>query len=233
MGQAKKAPAPYHRGNVREDLLKAAFKLLETERFEDISARRLCREIGVTSANFYNHFPSFNHLMHALAATGFEMRAAQNLRILSLGLPREEALIQMAQTMVDFAVDRSELFRIMFGQVAPIEDMPELSQKADKAFALLVQIVYGADIYRPDDVAWSHANCKLAYSFFAFAYGLARLVSLGQFEFPSGTKAERRKFVEDATRGFIHGLPPLDEAAAPGKIVALSAAQPPGRKPRK
>jgi len=50
-----------------------------------------------------------------------------------------------------------------------------------------------------------------AYSFFSLTYGLARLVSMGQFEFPSGTKARRQKFAEDATRGFIRGLPLLED----------------------
>ena len=238
---AKAAPAPYHRGNVAEDLLKAASKLLETEQFENISARRLCREIGVTSANFYNHFPSFNHLMNALAAKGFERRTAQNLRVLAQGLPREETLIQLAHNMVEFAIEHSQLFRIMFGQLQDVTERTERADKANASFAILVRAVYGADIYRPDDVAWSHENCLHAYSFFSFTYGLARLISMGQFEFPSGTKVERRKFVEDATRGFIRGLPPLpgetagDDAkrarksSGPGIVISIDAARPPGR----
>ena len=231
-------PAPYHRGNVAEDLLKAASKLLETEQFEDISARRLCREIGVTSANFYNHFPSFNHLMNALAAKGFERRTAQNLRVLAQGLPREETLIQLAHNMVEFAIEHSQLFRIMFGQIQDVTERTERADKANASFAILVRAVYGADIYRADDVAWSHENCLHAYSFFSFTYGLARLVSMGQFEFPSGTKAERRKFVEDATRGFIRGLPPLQSeqlkrqarSAEAGVVIPMDAARP--RRPR-
>jgi len=207
--QTGKTPAPYHRGNVAEDLLAAAARMLETERFEDISARRLCREIGVTSANFYNHFPSFNHLMHDLAAQGFERRAVQNLRVLKQGLSREEALIQVTHTMVEFTIEHNQLFRIMYGQLPAITGHTQRNDKANESFAVLVRVIYGADIFRPDDPAWSHEHCLYAYSFFSFTYGLARLVSMEQFEFPSGTKAERRKFVEDAARAFISGLPPL------------------------
>lgn len=229
MAEAKKqptgkTPAPYHRGNVAEDLLAAAARMLETERFEDISARRLCREIGVTSANFYNHFPSFNHLMHDLAAQGFERRAVQNLRVLSQSVSRDDALIQVAHNMVDFAIEHNQLFRIMYGQLPPIPGHTQRNDKANRAFAVLVQAIYGADIFRPDDPSWSHEHCLHAYSFFSFTYGLARLVSMDQFEFPSGTKAERRKFVEDATRAFVAGLPPLAKEAARAKSAAPARA---------
>ena len=49
MGKTQKKAAekrPYHRGNVAEDLTAAALRLLKTERYEDLSVRRLTREIG-------------------------------------------------------------------------------------------------------------------------------------------------------------------------------------------
>lgn len=47
------ANAPYHKGNVPLRMMEAAERILATETVEDITARRLCREVGVTSANFY------------------------------------------------------------------------------------------------------------------------------------------------------------------------------------
>ena len=43
--------------------LAAAERILETESVEDVTARRLCREVGVTSGNFYNHFESLDFLL--------------------------------------------------------------------------------------------------------------------------------------------------------------------------
>ena len=49
---AKVAARQYHKGNVAEDLKLAAIRILEAETVEDLSVRRLAREIGVTAANF-------------------------------------------------------------------------------------------------------------------------------------------------------------------------------------
>lgn len=206
----KPAKTPYHRGNVAEDLLKAAARILETERFEDLSARRLCREIGVTSANFYNHFPSLEHLLMELAADGFELRAQQNRRILARPGTREDKLVEVAVNAVEFAVQHTQLFRIMFGQVENGPAHERSISASNAAFGVLVQIVYGEDRYRPDDIAWSHENCQAGYAFFSFSYGLARMVSVGLIY--GGKRAERLRFVTDVTRTFLRGLAGLPVA---------------------
>ena len=70
--ESKPARRRYHKGNVAEDLMAVAVRILETERVEDLSVRRLAREVGVTPANFYNHFVSLNDLLLDLAADAFE-----------------------------------------------------------------------------------------------------------------------------------------------------------------
>lgn len=202
--QTRAEKQPYHRGNVAEDLLKAASRILESERFEDISARRLCREIGVTSANFYNHFPSLEHLLLELAANGFEMRAAQNLRIFNRAGTREDKLVEIVGYLVEFAVQHKELFRIMFGQVTSDPVHERCVQASNASFGVLVQVIYGEDRYRPDDIAWSHENCQAGYAFSSFSYGLARMISTGLI--PGGKKAERQRFVADVTRTFLKGI---------------------------
>jgi hypothetical protein len=64
----------------------------------------------------------------------------------------------------------------------------------------------GQDLYRADDLSYSLEVCKPAYAYFAFIYGLARCLSQGLIANPSGTRAERRRFVEALTRQIIDGL---------------------------
>lgn len=197
---------PYHKGNVKASLVSAARRLLETETVEAITARRLCREVGVSSANFYNHFDSLEQLFLDVAAEGFASRAAENRRLLKRGGAREDMLVQLAQNLVEFACSEPELFRLMFGQLGDVSSHPHYVSQADDSFRVLVQIVHGEDLYRPEDLEHSHEACKAAYAFFSFIYGLARSYSQGLIANASGTRAERRRFVEDLTRQVITGI---------------------------
>ena len=212
--KALKAPKPYHKGHVSEDLFSAASQLIESEGLESLTVRRLCREVGVTAANFYNHYPSLEHLMLDVAAEGMEALQAINNRVLKRAKSRSEQLVSTAVQIVDFSIDHSDLFRIMFGQVADSEKHERYRGAATNSFGGLVRLIYGEDIFRQDDVAWSHANCPKAYAYFSFIYGLARLVSMRLYTFPSGTKTERQQFVRTLTLTFVQGLD-LPEAPLP------------------
>jgi AcrR family transcriptional regulator len=201
---AQQKPA-YHRGNVAQDLKETAVRILETERLEDISARRLCREVGVTSANFYNHFPSLEHFLLELAADGFEKRVVQNRRILGRDVLREEKLIELSVNLTEFAVEHAQLFRIMFGHVDGLAMHERYRVMADESFRIIVEAVYGYDRYRSDDIEWSRENCPHAYGFFAHIYGIARMIS-GKL-MPVPAKAARKRFVTSVTQAFLRGLP--------------------------
>ena len=68
-----KAPVrPYHHGNLREALLEAAEKALETDGAKSISLRELSRELGVSHTSPRRHFADKQALLDALALRGFE-----------------------------------------------------------------------------------------------------------------------------------------------------------------
>lgn len=209
----KAAPKPYHKGNVAEDLFAAAWRLIETEGLDSITVRRLCREVGVTAANFYNHYPSLEHLLLDVAAAGMQALNAMNSKVLHRGKSRLDQLVTATVNLVEFSIEHPDLFRVMFGQVADSEKHERYNSTAEASFSSLAQMIYGQDLYRPDDVAWSHAHAKKAYAYFAFAYGLARLVSMRLYTFPSETKAERQQFVKDLTLAFVQGLGDLESPA--------------------
>ena len=192
------APAarPYHRGNVAADLKAAALRLLNTERFEDISARRLCREVGVTYANFYNHFPSFDYLMLDIAADAFANRVASNQAIIESHASRRDAMLEIAVATVEFAVKSPQLFRLMFGQIESEMGPPRFDEEAGRSLRLLSRAVGATSIDDPN-----------AYAFFAFTQGLARIVSQKFLEAPLKTAADRRRFVRRVSEAFFAGVP--------------------------
>ena len=194
---------PYHKGNVRALLMEAAERLLKTEMVEDITARRLCREIGVTSANFYNHYPSLDFLLLEIAAKGFEARTRMMNRLLQRTLTREEAMVKCAVKTVELSLEQPQLFRIMFGYVKDPAENPKYVNQADASLRALTHIVYGEDIFRADDILWSHEHCANAYVFFSFIYGLATAISTGMISNPTGTQKGQMRYVEELTRNLI------------------------------
>ena len=72
----KPSTRPYHHGNLRQALLRAAEAALEARGIQQLSLRELSRELGVSHASPQRHFPSKQDLIDALAITGFERLSA-------------------------------------------------------------------------------------------------------------------------------------------------------------
>ena len=199
---ARPRTRPYHKGNVAEDLKKTAERLLRTERFEDISARRLCREVGVAYANFYNHFPSFDYLMLDIAADGFAARIAMNGAYIAKAKSRHELLHDIAAGTVEFAVANPQLFRIMFGQIEGSGINARFEELSETALRVLARAVGGKAMSGP------------SLSFFAFTQGLARIVTQTLVETDMTTPAARQRFVREVMTSYLAGVPdgPLENA---------------------
>jgi len=204
--RSPRSARPYHKGNVAADLFAAASRLVESEGLEGLTLRRLCREVGVTAANFYNHYPSLDHLLLDVAAAGHDDLQARINAVIKRTKSRTEQLVTISTNLVEFGVEHPDLFRLMFGQVQGAQAHERYRQATDRAFALLVRVIYGEDRYRSDDISWSHTHCRKAYAHFSFSYGLARVISMGVIDFPSGTKAERQQFVKELAWTFVRGL---------------------------
>ena len=132
----KVLPRPYHHGNLREALLKAAEQALEDGGLPSMSLRELSRELGVTHASPRRHFAGKQDLIDALAARGFERmdailgRAAKNN-----GQVFKTRLIKFARAYVGFALKHPALCGLMFEAKHRPGAPKELLQASDKAFS--------------------------------------------------------------------------------------------------
>jgi AcrR family transcriptional regulator len=219
MAKQGKKPAeekrPYHRGNVAEDLIAAAMRLLKSERYEDLSVRRLTREIGVTPANFYNHFQNLDDLLLQIAAAAHLRRADVVSRIIAKSATRADAARAAALDFVEHAMANPEVFRIMFGLPARIGH-PVFINASDESFRTLVRLVYGADLYDPQNLEETHRRCQTAYGLFALVYGLARIVLEQNIDLKS--RAETREFVDRVVTSFLDGTVGADFTRPPPEL---------------
>jgi AcrR family transcriptional regulator len=202
---ADKSKRAYHKGHVGEDLLAAAARILKEESVEALSVRRLAREVGVTPANFYNHFPDLDDLLLNLAAEGFDRLAEDTRRTMERAKSKKEGLTESCVSFVFFAMSNKQLFRIMFGQIPGAVKNAKFREASDRSFGQLIRFMYGEERYDPSDIAGTHHKAGAAYAMFSLVYGLARNIIEDQFQFATGSKAEIRKFAEEVISTFTEG----------------------------
>jgi AcrR family transcriptional regulator len=132
----KASPRPYHHGHLREALLRAAEKTLETGGVQSISLRELSRELGVSQGAPRRHFAGKQALLDALALRGFEQfdealgRAAGRR-----GQDFKGRLTKMARAYVGFALKHPALLSLMYEAKQRADAPRELLEASEKAFA--------------------------------------------------------------------------------------------------
>ena len=107
--------ATYHHGDLRAACLSAAMELLEESGETALSLRAVARRAGVSPAAPYRHYADREALISAVAALGYR-ELAQRLAAAHPSPATPEQLTSVAVAYVQFALERSALFRIMFGE---------------------------------------------------------------------------------------------------------------------
>ena len=176
----KVLPRPYHHGNLREALLKAAERALEDRGLQSMSLRELSRELGVTHASPRRHFADKQDLIDALAVRGFERmdeilsRAAKNN-----GQVFKTRLTKFARAYVGFALKHPALCGLMFEAKHRPGAPKELLQASDKAFSHGRALF--ADGQASGEVVEGDPN-RLALVAYASLQGLISISTDGKFK---------------------------------------------------
>jgi AcrR family transcriptional regulator len=138
----KPSPRPYHHGNLRQELLRAAEAALEARGVQELSLRELSRELGVSHASPQRHFPTKQDLIDALAITGFERLSSVMAKAAeSRGQDFKARLTKAALAYVGFATKHPALFALMFEAKRRPGMIPELHTALVAAFSHVPQIL--------------------------------------------------------------------------------------------
>src|SRR4051794_36901136 len=106
---------PYHHGNLREALLDAGERALESAGAQSLSLRELAREVGVSHAAPRRHFPDKQALLDALAQAGFErLGALLAAAVAGAGADFDERFLALARAYVAYATEHPALVDLMF-----------------------------------------------------------------------------------------------------------------------
>ncbi|GBR15813.1 TetR/AcrR family transcriptional regulator [Komagataeibacter nataicola] len=208
-------PRAYHKGNVSEDLRIATIRILESERLEDLSVRRLAREIKVAPANFYNHYGSLNDLLLEIAVEHFQAFRKQIAHINRTCANRTDALKRIVFYCVDFACTNPQIYRLMSGYIPDAYAYPRYRIMAGAAFEDLMELIYGkrvfalTDDFGPNDMKTLGRKVEVGYGMYAMLCGLSNLfvtnASNGPFSDSDNPREAMATFLNGILDAFIRG----------------------------
>jgi len=137
---------PYHHGDLRNALLTAARRRLETGGLDGLSLRALAKAAGVSHAAPAHHFGDRQGLVGALVGRGFEDLAAVIREAVATASTPFEALDAVGVAYVRFAADHPELFRLIVQRTPDLEASGDESglRAAEDAQRLLAEVVANA-----------------------------------------------------------------------------------------
>lgn len=134
------AGTSYHHGNLREELITEAMKILQEQDVDAVTLRNLSNSLGVSRAAPYRHFKNKTALLSAVATQGFRM-LEQVCSHIPPGNPGER-LMNLGRRYLSFAFNNPRLYSFMFDPerfTDPVQE--ELRTASDSAFSRLELIL--------------------------------------------------------------------------------------------
>jgi AcrR family transcriptional regulator len=134
--------SPYHHGDLREALLKAAERVLERDGLPGLTLRAVAREAGVSHAAPTHHFGDLTGLVSELAAIGFRQFNEAMLAAAASGTTLPEKGMANAKAYVAFAQAHPGMYALMFRSNERLDhSRPALHEASEAAFAGLAGAV--------------------------------------------------------------------------------------------
>jgi len=164
----------YHHGDLKNALIDAATRLIDTKGVGGLSLRGVAREAGVSQAAPYHHFRDKEALVAEVCCQAFTELGDRMAAALQGEASALDHLEGIGRAYLRFSAERRAWFAIMWGhQIEDKEAYPELVQSARCTFEMLVDVVVRGqqqgEIVPGDPM-------ELAVSSWAAVHGAARLV---------------------------------------------------------
>lgn len=166
------APAPYHHGDLRMELLRVCREQLRSGGLNAISLRKAAQVIGVSHASPARHFADKRALLTALAAQGFAeaAEALHNMRPVC-----RDDLQATCERYVAFGLREPDLYALMAQpKLIDLSD-PALAEPRNACFLALMAAVAGSADGAVDDLGGR------TVALWSFLHGFVMLTESGVF----------------------------------------------------
>lgn len=210
--------SPYHHGDLREALLKAAEQVLERDGLAGLTLRAVAREAGVSHAAPTHHFGDLTGLVSELAAIGFRHFNATMKAAGATGTTLLEKGIANAKAYVGFARAHPGMYALMFRSNERLDhSRPALHEASEAAFAGLAGSVAASRQEEISKESLSLDQAAFIARNWSLVHGFTMLLLDGSLSdilhrLPEGTTAET--LLEAMMRAAMSRLPAAGTAPA-------------------
>jgi AcrR family transcriptional regulator len=191
---------PYHHGDLRETLMRAAETLIGEVGPRAFTLREVARRAGVSHNAPYRHFASRDDLLLAVAAEGFERLRETMAKRMKAGASARERLVLSGCGYVEFALLWPRHFLVMFDLPALLECDPGKGQIGEGAFQVLLDAITAAQnegVLPPGD------PIPLAWTAWSLVHGIAKLAVGGNLPL---NRQKTLDFTRQAAENLIQGM---------------------------
>jgi AcrR family transcriptional regulator len=198
---------PYHHGDLRRAIVKAALEILRETQSLEFSLRELSRRAGVSHNAPYKHFAEKRELLAAVSAAGFEMLTRRMVRAIAAHGSARDQLFAMLRAYIDHGVDNPALYRLMFGgYLTGVEhDRPPIELvEAEKTKTLLARLIVAGGLGRtiPNTPRNERKIAGAILACWSLAHGLTLLLADGLV----GPKKKAGALGDSLVQGMLDGL---------------------------
>lgn len=198
---------PYHHGNVKDSLLAMAMELIDENRGELISLRKLAKAVGVTPSAVYNHFADRNALMLEIKIRIYEkFNKFFEARTSGTDNP-EEALLETCFSYYEFSKKYPSQYHFLFSSTLPLEwSTPEAVEVFCRSLVRTRRIIFA--IYQKHQIPCSEEEIvQTTLLIWSQLHGIVMLRNSGSIqaavsyqEWPQSCALSRDEEVKDLIR---------------------------------
>jgi len=178
-------PKESERKDIKPMVLKKAQQLFLKYGYENITMRRIAKEVGVSPGAIYLYFTNRDEIMQSLCDEGFRMLLEEQKTAVAVPIADPlRRLAEMGRRYIRFGVEHRDYYEIMFLMPAPVamyekpEDPNSFGQQSLAALENLITECLETGYFRGFD------RETVACSIWAMVHGLVSLMIRNQLPVP-------------------------------------------------
>jgi len=165
----------YHHGDLTKSLLEAAAAIIKEQGVESLSMRKLADKVGVSRTAPYHHFKDKNALLCALAERGFNQQEKMLAALKKQDHPTEQLFKEYVCAYMDYALEHSEIYDLMYGRTLWKAGTPSDSLKKSSKQTFKAWIEWVEELQEHRVLPNNNTPLRIGQTTWASLHGLARL----------------------------------------------------------
>jgi AcrR family transcriptional regulator len=211
---------PYHHGDLRRAIVRAALEILSETQSVEFSLRELARRAGVSHNAPYKHFAEKRELLAAVSTAGFELLTQRMSNAMAAHTNARAQLFAMLRAYIHHGVQNPALYRLMFGGYlsSPDARRPAIERAAaEKTKALLTQVIVKGALGRsiPNIPRNERSIAGAILACWSLVHGLTMLLA----DALVGPRTKSDELSDSVVQGLLDGLATKLLALPPGSWV--------------